>query len=63
MVFMSLNKPLNITSEMLCKSKLKMIASEMILLVRLFGIFTGDLVDKQDEFWQLYLLLHDIFIP
>lgn len=38
-----------------------MTASEMILFVRLFGIFVGDVTDENDEFWQLYLLLHDIF--
>ncbi|XP_011858483.1 PREDICTED: uncharacterized protein LOC105556038 [Vollenhovia emeryi] len=57
----SLNKPRCITLEMLEKSKLKMTANEMSVLVRLFGIFIGDLVHENDEFWQLYLLLHDIF--
>lgn len=57
----SLNKPPYIIPETLNKNKLKMTASEMLLFVRLFGIFVGDLVDENDEFWQLYLLLHDIF--
>lgn len=56
-----LNKPPCITPEILDKNKLKMTASEMILFVRLFGIFIGDVIDENDEFWQLYLLLHDIF--
>lgn len=56
-----LNKPPCITPEILNKNKLKMTASEMILFVRLFGIFVGDVIDENDEFWQLYLLLHDIF--
>lgn len=57
----SLNKPPIIIPETLEKNKLKMTASEMILFVRLFGIFVGDVVHEKDEFWQLYLLLHDIF--
>jgi len=57
----SLNKPSRIIPETLNKKKLKMTASKMILFVRLFGIFIGDVVDENDEFWQLYLLLHDIF--
>lgn len=56
-----INKPPCITPEILGKSKLKMTASEMMLFVRLFGIFVGDIADENDEFWQLYLLLYDIF--
>lgn len=56
-----LNKPPCITPEMLKKNKLKMTASEMLLFVRLFGIFVGDVIDENNEFWQLFLLLHDIF--
>lgn len=46
----SLNKPSCITPETLNKNKLKMTANEMILFVRLFGIFFGDIVDEKDEF-------------
>lgn len=56
-----LNKPPSITPETLNKKKLKMTANEMFFIIHLFGIFIGDMVDENDEFWQLYLLLHDIF--
>lgn len=57
----NLNKPPCITFDTLNKNKLKMTANEMNVFVRLFGIFIGDMVDEKDQFWQLYLMLHEIF--
>jgi len=54
------NKPPSITLNRLSTKKLKLTGSEMFTFVKLFGVFVGDLVEEEDEFWQLYLLLHDI---
>lgn len=32
----------------------------MINFVKYFGLFVGDLVSEDDQYWHLYLLLHDI---
>ena len=54
------NIPPTISEDSLKKTKLKMTGAEMITFVRFFGILVGDLVDAEDEFWSLYLLLFDI---
>ena len=36
------------------------LASQMITLVKLFPLTTGDLVDEEDEHWKCFLLLWDI---
>lgn len=57
----SINKPSCITADCLFKKrKLKMTGSEILCFVRLFGIIVGDLVDEENQFWQLYLLLRQI---
>lgn len=55
------NKPPSVTREILKMKKLKMTASEMIVFVKYFGLFVGDIVAEDDEFWQLYLHLYDVF--
>lgn len=55
------NKPPSVTRENLDKKKLKMTASEMTVFVRYFGLFVGDLVPEDDEYWHMYLHLYDIF--
>lgn len=55
------NKPPSVTRENLNKKKLKMTASEMTAFVRYFGLFVGDMVSEDDEYWHMYLHLYDIF--
>jgi hypothetical protein len=55
------NKPPCISDDFATKSKFKMIASEMLIFCRLFGIITGHFVKSFDDpFWKLYLLLKEI---
>jgi len=57
----SINKPPCITTDSLFKKqKLKMTGSEILCFVRLFGVIVGDLVNEENQFWQLYLLLRQI---
>ena len=44
------------------KPKLKMTGAEMFTFVKLFGVFVGDLVEENDDYWELFLLLHDILM-
>ncbi|XP_044582981.1 uncharacterized protein LOC123263999 [Cotesia glomerata] len=58
----SLNKPPFIRDDDLSKNnKLKMTASELTTFVRLLGVIIGDLVSKDNPYWQLYLILREIF--
>ena len=36
------------------------LASQMVTLVKLFPLMTGNLMDKEDEHWKCFLLLWDI---
>ena len=54
------NRPPSITVDRLDAKKLKLTGAEMATFVRLFGVLVGDLVEEDDEFWLLYLLLRDI---
>ena len=42
------------------KLNLKMSASEMLCLVRYFSLFVGDLIPRDDEYWQLYSYLRQL---
>ncbi|RVE41093.1 hypothetical protein evm_014258 [Chilo suppressalis] len=55
------NRPPSVTRENLNKKKLKMTASEMTVFVRYFGLFVGDMISEDDEYWHMYLHLHDMF--
>lgn len=55
------NKPPSVTRENLDKKKLKMTASETTVFVRYFGLLVGDMVPEDDEYWNMYLHLYDIF--
>ncbi|KAI8122546.1 hypothetical protein CVS40_6741 [Lucilia cuprina] len=53
------NKPPILNSDFLKKQKLKILASEMLTLLKCFGLIIGDLVPNCEE-WSLYLLLRQI---
>lgn len=50
------NKPPVIKSA----DSLKMSANEMLTFCRYFGLIVGDLVEDDDEFWQMYLKLRQL---
>jgi hypothetical protein len=54
------SKPVTISLEHLKKQNLRQSASEMLVLVRYFGLLVGDLVPENDEVWKLYTLLREI---
>jgi len=55
------NKPQIITIEVIKKKKkIKMSASEMLCFSRHLGVMIGDLIPKDAEYWQLYILLRKI---
>ncbi|XP_066594928.1 uncharacterized protein [Prorops nasuta] len=56
----SVNKPPSICNSSLKKSSLILSASEMLCLVRGFGLIIGDLVPVHNKAWKLWLLLREI---
>ena len=49
-----------INADRLTKDKLRMTGAEMYTFVRIFGVLMKDLIPEDDEFYKLYLYLHDI---
>lgn len=54
------NKPAYIKIEKMKNYNLGLTASEMIFLVRYFGVMVGDLVPKENQEWKIYLRLRQI---
>jgi len=54
------NIPPSIIQNNLKKGYIIMSASEMLCLVRYFGLKVGDLIPRETELWRLYLNLHKI---
>lgn len=54
------NRPPLVCVDRLKNDKLKMTGSEMYTFVRIFGVLVIDMVPDNDEYYKLYLLLHDI---
>ncbi|CAH0547809.1 unnamed protein product [Brassicogethes aeneus] len=54
------NKPPEIIPSNIKKLHLKLSASETLCFMRHFGLFIGDLIPEDDEFWSLYLSLNEI---
>lgn len=49
-----------INKEHLLAGKLRLSSTEMLCLVRYFGLMIGDLVPKDDDYWLLYIKLKSI---
>lgn len=56
----SRNKPSGIAPDFSTKPKIKCTVKEMFTLVRLLGVFVGDLVPHDDMYRKLYLMHKDI---
>jgi hypothetical protein len=56
----SSSKPPVLIMENIRKNNIRLSASEMLVVVRYFGLFIGDFVPKTDPVWHLYILLRQI---
>jgi len=55
------SKPSVLNMNHIKKSTVKLSASEMISLVRYFGLIIGDFIPQNDPVWELYILMRKIF--
>jgi len=55
------SKPSVLSMEHIKKSSVKLSASEMMSLVRYFGLIVGDFIPQNDHVWELYILMRKIF--
>jgi len=56
----SSSKPRVLNVENIHKNNIRLSASEMLVLVRYFGLIIGDFVPINDPVWYLYILLRQI---
>lgn len=54
------NKPIALNAEYIKKYNIRLSASEMMTLVRYFGLLIGDFVPRNDPVWNIYILLRQI---
>lgn len=55
------SKPPVLNIDHIKKSSIKLSASEMMSLVRYFGLIIGDFIPQNDPVWELYILMRKIF--
>lgn len=56
-----INKPPKFDNNALQKAHFKLTASETSFLIEYFGILVGAHVPEECEFWELYILLREIY--
>lgn len=56
----SKNRPPLITLDNIKNKQIRLSASEMLCLTRYFGIILGSVIPKNNIYWKLYQLLHEI---
>ncbi|CAI6372385.1 unnamed protein product [Macrosiphum euphorbiae] len=54
------NKPCALTMEHVSQGNVRQSASEMLILVRYFGLIIGDFIPAEEPVWALYILLRKV---
>lgn len=54
------NKPCALSMEHISQGNVRQSASEMLILVRDFGLITGDFIPAEEPVWSLYITLRKV---